>query len=888
MATAEEADVAMANSVATATADISDRTEIVAAHVAGDKPVAEVAHAVGNSVADIVHPAEFDKEQFVTVIPLQALAVPARLAQQTSRIVHGHTFDRPRLRHILPHPSDASLRLVLLDDVIKDASRGGCNKQNLPAAVRQQLQQEGLWNVTTYEQRLDYSYWPAGMPSFSVDTPPTTPSHSLPPACRPHTEEAAAARGGSAHGIRDCRYYTLSHIAHVNLRDDLLPYRFVIGKVLLEPRPSRTLVPPLLQKNTPLIRAVVNKSGIIENEFRVPTLDLIAGEGSSSHLETSKNAPLIKTVVNKSGIIENEFRVPTLELIAGEGSSSHLETSVRQHGATFHVDYACVYWNSRLEHEHKRLVDAFFRRGDVVVDMFAGVGPFAVPAAKAGCAVLANDLNPASVEYLRRNVRVNGVEGRVRAYNEDARVFVRGVLKPPEGGEVAIGVEGTLEEERKKAGDGEAGGKEHVQQEEGGNGEREQQSSSKGGEQRVAVGSASGVQEEAEAVRGGATGSTHGQVAREAGETDLEDREAAGGHRSSETAGSRDGREGGEGRGAGGGVQGENTKEEKAEEVNEGEKQEGLGEGKGEQNGGRSGRKGKGKRKGGKGGKGGKCESKDEGGIEVALVAPWRHVDHVVMNLPASAITFLGALLHSFPATPSAAPSRARTGRAPCRSSTPTASTALATPLRPSRRWGGEGEGGSGAGVSFMTRAALHDKSCPAWHELPCMARAALHGTSCPAWHELPYMARAALHGKSCPAWHELPCMAAACGMTEEDCWWGYRWVGCKVMDFTVSCPMSLAPALHACPPCMPSMHALHACPPCMPSMHALHACPPCMPSMHARPTQPPCLPSLLACTACELTQSNSSPYLHTACTACLHGRAGGGAARHLGAMDGR
>ncbi len=45
-----------------------------------------------------------------------------------------------------------------------------------------------------------------------------------------------------------------------------------------------------------------------------------------------------------------------------------------------------VYWNSRLEQEHKRLVDTF-RPGQVVVDMMAGIGPFAVPAAQKGCKV---------------------------------------------------------------------------------------------------------------------------------------------------------------------------------------------------------------------------------------------------------------------------------------------------------------------------------------------------------------------------------------------------------------------------------------------------------------------------------------------------------------------
>jgi len=113
-----------------------------------------------------------------------------------------------------------------------------------------------------------------------------------------------------------------------------------------------------------------------------------------------KNSPQIKTVVNKTNTIHDVFRFFQMEVIAGE---NNLYTSVKQDGCIFEFDFSKVYWNSRLQMEHSRLVE-FFDPGDVVCDMFAGVGPFAIPAAKRGCIVYANDLNPASYEALLKKI----------------------------------------------------------------------------------------------------------------------------------------------------------------------------------------------------------------------------------------------------------------------------------------------------------------------------------------------------------------------------------------------------------------------------------------------------------------------------------------------------
>lgn len=42
-----------------------------------------------------------------------------------------------------------------------------------------------------------------------------------------------------------------------------------------------------------------------------------------------------------------------------------------------------MFWNSRLETEHKRIYD-LVSKDDIVFDVFAGVGPFSVPLAKKG------------------------------------------------------------------------------------------------------------------------------------------------------------------------------------------------------------------------------------------------------------------------------------------------------------------------------------------------------------------------------------------------------------------------------------------------------------------------------------------------------------------------
>ena len=57
---------------------------------------------------------------------------------------------------------------------------------------------------------------------------------------------------------------------------------------------------------------------------------------------------------------------------------------------------------------------------EVVVDVMAGVGPFTVPAAKKGCSVFSNDLNPESVKWMEVN-RVKNKVGHPTSHSASRR-----------------------------------------------------------------------------------------------------------------------------------------------------------------------------------------------------------------------------------------------------------------------------------------------------------------------------------------------------------------------------------------------------------------------------------------------------------------------------------
>jgi tRNA (guanine37-N1)-methyltransferase len=136
-----------------------------------------------------------------------------------------------------------------------------------------------------------------------------------------------------------------------------------------------------------------------------------------------RNLKAVKTVFAQTSSVTGNFRIRELEYLAGENKT---ETEYRENGCRFKVDVAKVYFSPRLSTERLR-VAMMVRDGEVITNMFAGVGTYSVLIAKKNkrCKVYSIDSNPVAIELCRVNAKVNKVEENVVPLLGDAREVIK-------------------------------------------------------------------------------------------------------------------------------------------------------------------------------------------------------------------------------------------------------------------------------------------------------------------------------------------------------------------------------------------------------------------------------------------------------------------------------
>ncbi|MCZ7382304.1 MAG: class I SAM-dependent methyltransferase family protein [Candidatus Methanoperedens sp.] len=143
----------------------------------------------------------------------------------------------------------------------------------------------------------------------------------------------------------------------------------------------------------------------------------------------------IKKVLRKLHKIEGASRAGEFELLLGNSTT----TIHRENNCAFFVDVAKTYFSGKMYYERNRIAQKV-NDGEVVLVLFAGVGPFLIPIKKKkNVKITGLDSNPDACALLKKNLELNDVEADIILADANSmghifkRPFDRIVMPAPYG-----------------------------------------------------------------------------------------------------------------------------------------------------------------------------------------------------------------------------------------------------------------------------------------------------------------------------------------------------------------------------------------------------------------------------------------------------------------------
>jgi len=146
----------------------------------------------------------------------------------------------------------------------------------------------------------------------------------------------------------------------------------------------------------------------------------IIGEALLDQVKTTRS------VFYQSSPVEGEFRTRNLEILAGEDNT---ETEYKESGCRFLVDVEKAFFSPRLSTERERIAN-LTRDGEIIINMFGGIGMFSILAAKISkCTVYNIDINPNASLLCEKNIELNKLKGKVISLNGDSTKIIQDKLQ---------------------------------------------------------------------------------------------------------------------------------------------------------------------------------------------------------------------------------------------------------------------------------------------------------------------------------------------------------------------------------------------------------------------------------------------------------------------------
>ena len=127
----------------------------------------------------------------------------------------------------------------------------------------------------------------------------------------------------------------------------------------------------------------------------------------------------VKTVLEKSGNFSGRLRKMKTNFIAGEKTK---EVLYKENGCVFRFNIDSTYFSPRLSGERKEIASKI-KKGDKVLVMFAGVGPYSVVIAKNSKAekVYSNEINREANKYAKLNIELNNLKNKIELIPGDIK-----------------------------------------------------------------------------------------------------------------------------------------------------------------------------------------------------------------------------------------------------------------------------------------------------------------------------------------------------------------------------------------------------------------------------------------------------------------------------------
>lgn len=148
--------------------------------------------------------------------------------------------------------------------------------------------------------------------------------------------------------------------------------------------------------------------------------------------------PNLHTVLVATSEVEGEYRTKSFAVLAGIPTT---RTHVTEHGHRFTIDLSAAYFSARLSTERQRIA-TLVGGSELVLDLFAGVGPFATALADRAALVVAADINPRAIMLMLENLAQNRVRNVIPVLGDARHIagtfpwhFDRIVMNLPKAGE---------------------------------------------------------------------------------------------------------------------------------------------------------------------------------------------------------------------------------------------------------------------------------------------------------------------------------------------------------------------------------------------------------------------------------------------------------------------